>query len=404
MIELMHLIKKRQVDRQYIGLPFGSAIKYKRKELGLTLEEASEDICSISYLSKVENNTISASDEYVEKFKERFELVDAYDYDLETYRKHLDQVIDALIQDKTIQESLITYYENRVDYQSIIITFAYHILKKDYITSHKYYYQVLSMISSMPQESFIISMLLMNHIFYYYMNYKDGMRIISILEKQKPYAHDIQLIINKWKLMYAFKLRDHHLIYKTYKKYENDLIERHLFDQLKSINFLKLIYDSKSCNIEDLKENVNSISTIKAYEKAYIIATCYYHKGAYKKALNLAISYHNASDDWKVLHLLILDKMGKSQIIIDTLKQKNNVNSPLFSLVSRHLAYKYLEGQSEIVSYIKNDVLTRKIFTDDYDILNYLMKDCEKILSGFQYYKDAVYIYRFFNRQLSQKA
>ena len=56
MIELMHLIKKRQVDKPYMIQPFGSAIKYKRKELGLTLEEASEDICSISYLSKVENN------------------------------------------------------------------------------------------------------------------------------------------------------------------------------------------------------------------------------------------------------------------------------------------------------------------------------------------------------------
>jgi HTH-type transcriptional regulator, quorum sensing regulator NprR len=404
MIELLHLIKKRQLDRKYIGQPFGSAIKYKRKELGLTLEEASEDICSISYLSKVENNTISASDEFVEKFKDRFELVDAYDYDLETYKKHLDQVIDGLIKDKEINKSFITYYENRVDYQSIIITFAYHILRKDYIESNILYYQVLSMISSMPQTSFIISMLLMNHIFYHYMNYKDGMRIISILETQKPYSNDIQLLINKWKLMYAFKLSDHHLIYKTYKTYENDLIERHLFDQLKKINFLKLIYDSKSSNLEKLKENVNSISSMESYEKAYIIAMCHYHKGHYEKALNLAISYHNASDDWRVLHLLILDKMGESRRIKEILKQNDIISYPLLTLINKHLSYKYFEGQNEIVSYIKNDILTRKIFTDDYDILNYLMKDCEKILSGFQYYKDAVYIYRFFNRQLSQKA
>lgn len=401
MIELMHLIKKRQAEKLYIGQPFGSAIKYKRKELGLTLEEASEDICSISYLSKVENNTISASDEFVEKFKDRFELADAYDYDLETYRKHLDQVIDALIHDSEIDISLILYYERRMDYQSIIITFAYHILKKDFTTALKLYQQVLSMISSMPQESFIISMLLTNHIFYYYMNYTDGMRIVSIVEKQKPYSNDIELLINKWKLMYAFKLRNHHLIYKTYKKYENDLIEKHLFNQLKNINFQKLVYDSKSSSLQDMKENVNSISSMRSDEKAYIIATCLYHKGDYHKALNLASTYHHISHEWGVLHLLILDRLKKAHHIKEIIQQKSNVDNPLFSLISKHLSYKYLKKQTEVVNYIKNDVLTRKTYTDDYDILTYLMKDCEKILSSFQYYKDAVHIYRFFNRQLS---
>lgn len=403
MIELMHLIKKRQSDKIYIGQPFGSAIKYKRKELGLTLEEASENICSISYLSKVENNNISASEEFVEKFKDRFELVDAFDYDLKSYRKHLDQVINGLIHDSEIDELFVTYYDSRVDYQSIIITFAYYVLKKDFKIASKLYPQMLSMISSMPQESFIISMLLTNHIFYYYMNYKDGMRITELLEDQKPYSNHIELLINKWKLMYAFKLRNHHLVCKIYKKYENDLIEKHLFDQLRNINFQKLVYDAKCCQPESMKENISLISNMEAHEKAYILSMCHYHKGNYDKALKLANKYHQISHDWSVLYLLILDKMEETHTIKTTLKQKFDANGPLFSLVLKHLSFKYLKDQHEIVNYIKNDILTRKIYTDDYDILSYLMKDCEKILSGFQYYKDAVNIYRFFNRQLNQK-
>jgi transcriptional regulator with XRE-family HTH domain len=403
MIELMHLIKKRQTDKVYIGQPFGSAIKYKRKELGLTLEEASEDICSISYLSKVENSAIAASEEFVEKFKERFELEDAFDYDLASYRKHLDLVINALIHDTEINESLITYYEGRVDYQSIIITYAYYILRKDLRIASKLYQQVLSIISSMPQESFIISMILTNYIFYHYMNYIDGMRITSLLENQKPYSNHVHLLINKWKLMYAFKLRDHHLVCKIYKQYEHDLIEKHLFDQLRSINFQKLVYDAKSCRPEDMKENINKISNMEAHEKAFILSTCHYHKGNYNKALELANQYHQLSHQWSVLHLLILDKMGETHTIKKTLKQKLENNSPLFSLVLRHLSYKYLKDQHEVTNYIKNDILTRQTYTDDHDILTYLMKDCEKILSGFQYYKDAVNIYRFFNRQLNQK-
>ncbi|BCR35491.1 helix-turn-helix domain-containing protein [Mariniplasma anaerobium] len=403
MIELMHLIKKRQADKIYIGQPFGSAIKYKRKELGLTLEEASEDICSISYLSKVENSAISASEEFVEKFKDRFELEDAFDYDLESYRKHLDQVIDGLIHDREIDESCVTYYENRVDYQSIIITFAYYMLRKDFTTGYKYYQQVLSMISSMPQESFIISMLLTNYIFYHYMNYIDGMRITALLESQKPYSSHIELLINKWKLMYAFKLRNHHIICRVYKKYENELIKKHLFDQLRSINFQKLVYDAKCCTPEDIKENVSRISNMHAHEKAFILSTCHYHKGNYDQALKLATKYHQLSYEWGVLHLLILDKMEEVKLIKIALKQETDIKTPLFEIIKRHLSFKYLKSQHEIVNYIKNDILTRKTYTDDHDVLTYLMKDCEKILSGFQYYKDAVYIYRFFNIQLNQK-
>lgn len=403
MIELMHLINKRQADKIYIGQPFGSAIKYKRKELGLTLEEASEDICSISYLSKVENSAISASEEFVEKFKERFELVDAFDYDLESYRKHLDRVIIGLINDSEIDVSLVTYYEGRVDYQSIIITYAYHILRKDWKNSFKLYNEVITMISSMPQESFIISMLLTNYIFYHYMNYIDGMRITTLLENQKPYSNHIQLLINKWKLMYAFKLRNSHLVCKLYKKYENDLIEGHYFKQLRNINFQKLVYDAKCCKPEDMKDNIYRISNMESHEKDFILSTCYYHKGAYDKALNLAIQHHQLTHDWEVLYLLILDKMEDAKKIKIALKQKENIMTPIYALILRHLSFKYLKDQDEIVNYIKYEILTRKAYTDDNDILTYLMKDCEKLLSGFQYYKDAVNIYRFFNRQLNQK-
>ncbi len=403
MIELMHLIKKRQADKPYIAQPFGSAIKYKRKELGLTLEEASEDICSISYLSKVENNAINPSEEYVEKFKDRFKLNDAFDYDLDTYKIHLNLIANAAINDLVIDRSYVEYYENRRDYQSVIITFAYHVLRQDYRKGMDLYHQLVSMISSMPQETFIMSMILTNYLFYYQMNYTDGLRVTSLIEKQEPLSENMTLLIQKWKLKYAFKLKHHHLIYKTYHKYEASLLEKHLFKQLKQLNFEKLVYEAKSFLPNEMKVKVENINSMDAQEKAFIISTCYYHHGDYKKALDISDKFQLLSNDWKVLHLLILDKMKKSDAIIKMIKNNVNTIDPLLALLVKHVSYKYLKEQNEILDYIKGDILSSKMFTDDHDILTYLMKDCEKILSSFQYYKDAVQTYRFFNRQLSQK-
>jgi HTH-type transcriptional regulator, quorum sensing regulator NprR len=43
---------RRKEDLIYEAKPIGSAIKMRRKELKMTLEEGSEGICSVSYLSK----------------------------------------------------------------------------------------------------------------------------------------------------------------------------------------------------------------------------------------------------------------------------------------------------------------------------------------------------------------
>ena len=53
---------------------FGSAFKTFRKENNLTLEEAAADICSVSYLSKAENNLINISEAYSKKLNERYNL------------------------------------------------------------------------------------------------------------------------------------------------------------------------------------------------------------------------------------------------------------------------------------------------------------------------------------------
>ncbi len=400
--ELIQLIKKRQADKLYISQPFGSAIRYKRKELNMTLEEACEDISCISYLSKVENNMIQASDEYVEKFKKRLNLKDAYDYDLESYRIHLDRIIDASLKDEEIDNEMVQYYEDRMDYQSILVSYAYHVLNRKHTDVEKAYKQLVSIVSSMPHESFIISIILINHVLYEEMRYSEGMLILNLIEKQQPYSDTIKLIIRKLQLMHSLKLNHHFLIHKLYQKYASELIEKQLFNQLQKINVQKLIYESRVRTPEDMQEELSKMSEIKQSEKDYIISRCHYFRGSYDKAFNLSKNNYSASNQWLILHLLNLDKLKYKDNIITIMNEIEVAIDPRYELIKKHLFYKYTKDKEEIISYIKREVLNQSFITDDQEILTYFMKDCEKLLSNSQYYKDAVLMYRVFTRKINK--
>ena len=61
---MKHFIKQRKHLMESNYQSFGAAIKRKRIERNMTLEESAEDICSISYLSKIENSLLEPSPKY----------------------------------------------------------------------------------------------------------------------------------------------------------------------------------------------------------------------------------------------------------------------------------------------------------------------------------------------------
>ncbi|EIT86498.1 transcriptional regulator [Fictibacillus macauensis ZFHKF-1] len=91
----------------------GNKIYYYRKKRGLTQKEASKGICSVSYLSKIENNSIVASSEIINLLYDRLEMTrSSYD---ETQIVHIKQEIHEW------HRALIFHQEDRImsGYQKI---------------------------------------------------------------------------------------------------------------------------------------------------------------------------------------------------------------------------------------------------------------------------------------------
>ena len=401
MTELNHLIKKRQSNNKYIGLPFGSAIKYKREELKMTLEEASADICSLSYLSKLENNVIKPSAHFVELFKKRFNITEEYAYDGDEFKIYLEIIIRAILLDQKIELSMLRDFETREDYESVLVNFSYHVLNDEKIQSEYYYKKLISSILAMPEEAFMTAMLLVNYILFDEMRHSEGVELLNTIEDLNPSHDKIKLLILKGKTRHAFRLNNYVMIHNTYDAYKHKLIQKQLFSQLKKIHLEKLVHDAKHRSCDCIIEEIDQIDEFDECDKQYLQAKCLSYKGKYDKVLRISTAYKDKSIDWMILYVLALEHLQETNKIIQFIETYQNINNSRLSIIIKHLKHKYKSSQDEQMSYIKRDILTFHGMTEDYEILNYLLKDCEQMLIKQQYYKDAVSLYRIFVKKLN---
>ncbi|MED5015238.1 helix-turn-helix transcriptional regulator [Geobacillus stearothermophilus] len=84
----------------------GQIIKIKRKELGLTQSEVCEGICSVTHLSKIENNTTNVADDVIQLICKRLNI------NIEEEKKRIENI--ELILNK-FYEAMIFGKEEMVD-------------------------------------------------------------------------------------------------------------------------------------------------------------------------------------------------------------------------------------------------------------------------------------------------
>ncbi|MFQ3545304.1 helix-turn-helix transcriptional regulator [Halobacillus rhizosphaerae] len=111
----------------------GSLIKQHRKFKNLTLEDLAQGICSVSYLSKIEHNSINASDEIYRLLGERLSitLTDINQKFDETIYENLHQWHEAIqMRDFSIMKEYQSYAEKALNKnQNIDLLNLYHIIQ-----------------------------------------------------------------------------------------------------------------------------------------------------------------------------------------------------------------------------------------------------------------------------------
>ncbi|MFA6801480.1 MAG: helix-turn-helix transcriptional regulator, partial [Acholeplasmataceae bacterium] len=234
---------KYQISRRGENLeksPIGSKLKYVRKHLNLTLEESAEDICSVSYLSKVENNLIKPTAKYVKLLQQRYHM-DKDIKDNHTYDDDLEILIQAFIEEK-YETTTDKKHKISEDYQEFIINFANLVLSKQYEKGKIIGNELLFYIPNLPTRSLNFALALMNVLLYKDLRFSDAKDLLLLMNIGQE---DIKMSIiqKKWLLRNAIKLRQALLFEKIYPEYKDQLIKYQYFNEILEIeNTRKCLY------------------------------------------------------------------------------------------------------------------------------------------------------------------
>ena len=112
------LAHQPEVKLQETKNTVGSIVRWERKRRNMTLHEGAEGICSVSYLSKVENSLIEPSEQILDNLKKRLEIETLIDFDLQRYDEHYDDIIQTIFNYKQVSSFYYDMYFGKKDYKS----------------------------------------------------------------------------------------------------------------------------------------------------------------------------------------------------------------------------------------------------------------------------------------------
>lgn len=382
---------RRKEDLVYEAKPIGSAIKMRRKELKMTLEEGSEGICSVSYLSKLENNQIECNEQFLEKLLERFSIKEDYASPDPSYQKDLNHLLESLFHHDVFEIDLDSSYHDRIDHQALLLRMGYHFTRKEYQKTQIIYDDIKSLMTVLSDLEFSLIILMIAEMLYHKERYQDAFEITKIAIQIEDIPEMIYLLIQSIRIKIAFKLKHFETVLNDYHKFISTTMNNyhmHLFEDIKrkSIEF-----ESEFVRPEILKRKISHIKKLSNTEKLVSLIKSHYHHQSYEMACELAAKEKNFHPEIKIYQLLALDALEQKETILKTIESipSSSLTSEALNKLIKHLLYKYTFEKSQIIHYLRHEVIGLNHLTDHMDVLKYLMYDTQSLFSSFQYYKEA---------------
>lgn len=297
-------------------MKIGDQIRYFRKTKNISQYKLAEGICSVSYLSKIENNQTKASDEIISFLTKRL----GFDICLDNKdEKHISELNDWLFSMfnrnkikaehyyKNLLKEKIKNSEKQIFFK--IMETLYHLLfevRIDYIKSNLVQ---LSKVSGVMKNDNLFYFYLVKGLYYYYIKkYQDS---YNYLKKSEALMFDAHLKVEQWLRGYLF--------------YLIGLVARSLWKNMICLDYTKTalkefedIYELKRC--ADCRILLGIIyQRIDNYDEAV-------------KHLNMASTIADAYND-NVIRGIVFQNLGY-------IESKRNKSKLAIKLYQKSLAYK----------------------------------------------------------------
>lgn len=396
--ELIKIFEKHRKLLNPNNKTIGSVLRYHREKQGHRLEDVSKDVCSLSYLCKVEKNKLIPSDVILRGVAKRLNLT----MDEVIIKEKNTNYINEILKREYVPTSLYLEYQERVDAEALLIKYVFEILnKEDFKSAQELSIEIFKNYHYYNDDemSFMLYALLKKNFL--------GERYMTVIELYKvikvKYSNPLIYIRTmEITLKALYKLG----LYKEAKE-QYDSIYRHSFLYESYVDFNKLKHglyyekakhfnmDEEIIEIEKINKNIN-IDLLKFNQQFYL-------NKDYNESLKYISKIKSDRDYYYMLYLLNLDKINNKEQLKKEL-YKENIN--FFKLSYKYIC-KYLKEKINGKP-LSEDVIIElthlDIITEDYYILSYAYNELINYYNNNFMYKKSTEISEKLIKLIKEKA
>lgn len=404
------MIKIENQNNNGNGLPLSGFLKRRRLEMGLKLEDLSNGVCSISHLSRIENNLVDIDDEQYQALFEKLNI--NYEQVKVTRQKNVyEALLREFIKNNNGEiEELVNEALNSNSYCSIeveLMVLFYNIINENYEEARKLLMKLENISNTLTNNELL---------FYLY-----SLALYAFNTNQLVLAYRQILVLTNIELNNSFfkavvydlaidimiNVNQVCLAYEYFRLFEKT-VEMPLFGERYNLHKLQLLKFSSDINYEKTQNKMKKIAStldlsnnktnlLFNYYKALIL----YYNHQYQEVSNLIL---NTKIDAKLSSILVSIALKTTNYTMqqDIMKRLDQLKFTKYEkLYSDYYQYLKLvmEGNSNytLYNYIKNILMISEPYYDGFvnnEVINEYLDKC----SGASKYKEGI---RFIKKELN---
>ena len=360
-------IKEKRENEEY--LKYSTIIKKLRTEKNLTISELSKDICSISYLSKLENGIIQTSDVTITLLFDRLG-VDYKTFESQNKKIDLHKIVQAYSQGdkKTIDKAKNDASEMPLNIVVPIIIALYNLhyglfedVKKEIIDLEPVK-ETLGQFDSLVFLFIVIEYYVKTH------NYIQAYDYLKLIECLDINDYTLKMLILEDMIKVGYELDNGSLLIHSYLEYKNKVVPTYPIIRTLEVNYLYNLYSYQEYPLSSIKNHL-LISTDKLTGEEKVLV--FYYELLLKlktKPLNTVyqelISHKSYFSDGRIIGLFsyvvfLLDKDEYYQELNKITKGYNfdKVNYIHQKFVCFVLMYGSSSSDNDLLSFLKDEVI-----------------------------------------------
>jgi len=354
-IDLSNITCQLEKKREFIedtNAIIGTEIRLSRKKLSLTLKAVADETCSVSYVSKVETNSIDPNVQYLEEICDKVNIDKKKFKELKNSIKTINDVIDAMYDNNL--DKIKEIYENCKsfeNYRHLILHLYYYFTTGDYYKFNKVYKQILPLISTLSEVDLLMYVFIVGYYAYEKGDTLDAVKIFEELDEFNINNKKLLILIYAKYLECLVRLNSNH--FHTIKEKLLDLAGRVSNTKYLSLAFkLENEFNNRNLFIDSFFEIYQDMSNTDS--NMYKLLKKEAKEGTFYEVV---FAHYTDINKFNLLADTYASKNILEEYTIDYLKLKENdiVESINYAL-DVCLPEAYHRGDLLFITYFKNEV------------------------------------------------